>query len=127
MKSKEESLAKLRQLRSEEKFLEDMNTFYPGIADEAERPILTGFINQGIDEFTKVVQSGGNEEAYRQAMRKGLDYIDASGMYIDTEDREQVCHYFEEMMDAVGMESSGGILNTWLYGFDVDGITREKA
>ncbi|MBT1687365.1 DUF4844 domain-containing protein [Dawidia soli] len=118
MKSKEESLANLRQLRMDEKFLEDMNIFYPGIADEADKETLTGLVNKGIDEFTNVVHSGG-DEAYREAIRKGLSYFDESGLYIDTEDRERVGLYFQQMMDAVGVESSGGILNTWLYGFDV--------
>ena len=119
MKSKEESLSNLRQLRMDEKFSEDMSIFYPGVADEADKERLSGLVNQGIDEFINVVHSGGDEEAYREAMRKGLSYFDESDLYIDTEDRERVCLYFQQMMEAVGMESSGGILNTWLYGFDV--------
>lgn len=34
----------------------------------------------------------------------------------DTEDRERVLSYFEDIMDAVGMESSDGTLNRLLYG-----------
>jgi hypothetical protein len=36
----------------------------------------------------------------------------------DTEDRERVCMNMEKIMDIVGLESSDGLLNNWLYGFD---------
>jgi hypothetical protein len=36
----------------------------------------------------------------------------------DTEEREAVCAYCERIMDALEIESSEGILNNWLYGFD---------
>jgi hypothetical protein len=35
---------------------------------------------------------------------------------VDTEDREQLCRYLEAMMDLLQIESSHGLLNTWLYG-----------
>ena len=40
------------------------------------------------------------------------------GVTKDTEDRERLCSYFEELMDIVGLESSGGHLNNFMYGFD---------
>jgi hypothetical protein len=36
----------------------------------------------------------------------------------DTEEREQACTYCERVMNVLGIESSDGLLNTWLYGFD---------
>ena len=36
----------------------------------------------------------------------------------DTEERERACTYCERVMDLLGIESSDGVLNTWLYGFD---------
>lgn len=36
----------------------------------------------------------------------------------DTEERERACTYCERIMDLLGIESSDGALNTWLYGFD---------
>ena len=42
----------------------------------------------------------------------------------DTEDRERVCHYFEELMSLVGLESSGEILNTVMYGFNPDDLRK---
>jgi hypothetical protein len=37
---------------------------------------------------------------------------------LDTEDKERVCTYFEELMDIVELDSSNGQLNEFLYGFD---------
>ena len=34
---------------------------------------------------------------------------------LDTEDRERVCTYFEELMDIVGLESSNGQLNKFMF------------
>jgi len=36
----------------------------------------------------------------------------------DTEEREQACTYCERVMGILGIASSDGTLNTWLYGFD---------
>lgn len=36
----------------------------------------------------------------------------------DTEEREKACTYCKSVMDMLGIESSDGVLNTWLYGFD---------
>jgi hypothetical protein len=35
---------------------------------------------------------------------------------IDTEDREQLLRYLEDIMDIVGIASSDGLLNKWMYG-----------
>ena len=37
---------------------------------------------------------------------------------LDTENRERVCSYFEELMDIVGLKSSNGQLNKFMYGFE---------
>ena len=36
----------------------------------------------------------------------------------DTEEREQACTYCERVMGILGIASSDGALNSWLYGFD---------
>jgi hypothetical protein len=35
---------------------------------------------------------------------------------VDTEDREQLLRYLEEIMDILGIASSDGLLNRWMYG-----------
>lgn len=34
----------------------------------------------------------------------------------DTEDRERICDYLVEIMDIIGLESSDGLLNNFVYG-----------
>jgi hypothetical protein len=36
----------------------------------------------------------------------------------DTEEKEQACGYCERVMEILNIESSDGLLNEWLYGFD---------
>ena len=47
-------------------------------------------------------------------------------MQLDTEDRERVSTYFEELMDIVGLQSSDGKLNQFIYGFDPNEIKNEN-
>jgi hypothetical protein len=55
---------------------------------------------------------------YQNAIKIGLDRFSDLYLKLDTEDRERVCSYFEELMDIVGLESSGGHLNDFMYGFN---------
>jgi hypothetical protein len=45
----------------------------------------------------------------------------------DTEDRERLCGYLEEIMEIFGIESSDGLLNRWLYGFDPQEQSTQRA
>jgi hypothetical protein len=36
----------------------------------------------------------------------------------ESEDMEQAAGYMEELMDLLGIDSSDGLLNSWVYGFD---------
>jgi hypothetical protein len=38
----------------------------------------------------------------------------------DSEEREEACTYCQRVMEIVGVKSSDGALNRWLYGFDPD-------
>ena len=67
----------------------------------------------------KVAKSGtATENEYQDIIKKGLNNFADIYVELDTEDRERVCGYFEELMDIVGLESSGGHLNNFMYGFD---------
>ncbi len=119
MKPKEKTIEDLQYLRSAVKFTADESIFYPGLENESIRGRVTDLINRGVDEFISVVQKNGSEKDFQQAISKGLSFFETLDYSLDTEDRERVCRYYEEMMDAVGLESSGGILNRWMYGFDI--------
>jgi len=104
-----------------EKFVKDMTIFYPGIADPTLRPVLTEKINQAAEDFRSVaLSSNPTQQAYLEKIKIGLKRFENTSVMYDSEDKERVCHYFEELMNIVGLKSSDGILNTFLYGFNPD-------
>ena len=110
---------KFDEFIQKEKFVEDTVLLYPGIANPSLRPLLTEKINQAAEDFRTVsLSSNPSKIAYLEKIKIGLDRFKSTYIMYDTEDRERVGHYFEELMNIVGLESSEGILNTFLYGFN---------
>jgi len=108
------------------KFVEDTTILYPGIANPALRPMLTEKINQAAEDFrSAALSSNPTKQAYLEKIKIGLKRFENTEVMYDTEDKERVCHYFEELMNIVGLESSEGILNTFLYGFNPDDIKKD--
>lgn len=104
---------KFDEFINKEKFIEDMDLFYPGIEDPSIRPLMTNEINQAAYDFKEVALSTNpTDKKYQEKMRHAL--VRFSDVNLDTEDRERVCHYFEELMDIVGLESSDGLLNDFV-------------
>lgn len=102
-----------------EKFEEDDTIFYPGLSNPAMRPVFTAKINEAAKDFQEVfLSTNPTTQAYLAKIKIGLDRFSDTDLINDTEDKERVCQYFEELMDIVGLESSEGILNKFLYGFD---------
>lgn len=113
------AMDKFDLFKRKEKFLPDDRLFYPGIADKFLRPILTEKINLAARDFEVVANKGAaSAKEYQEAIRRGLGRFSDLYLMLDTEDRERICSYFEELMDIVGMQSSGGYLNDFMYGFD---------
>lgn len=111
---------------NKEKFLEDTALLYPGISDPALKPILTEKVNEAAEDFRKASSKGNaTKQDYLDALDKGLSRFDRYTPF-DTEDRERVGHYFEELMQIVGLTSSEGRLNRFLYGFDPDQTIQSK-
>lgn len=119
IKTPNNAMDKFEKLKNKEKFVEDLKLFYPGIGDEKLKPILTSKINLAIEDFKKIAQSNNpTDEDYQNAIKKGLERFSEIYLDIDTENRERICAYFEELMDIVGLESSNGLLNDFMYDFD---------
>ncbi|RZJ98736.1 MAG: DUF4844 domain-containing protein [Flavobacterium sp.] len=119
MKTPTYAMKQFEDFRSREKFVEGNPAYYLGLSDESLRPILNAKINQVANDFQNVA-SGENPLAsdYHEKIRIGLQRFSDSYLKLDTEDRERVCEYFEELMDIVNLESSDGQLNNFMYGFD---------
>lgn len=113
-------LDKFETFKHKEKFLPDSAIYYTGIADELLKPVLVEKLNQVADDFRQVAESGeATDEAYREKIQIGLESFRDVYLRLDTEDKERVCLYFEELMDIVGLESSNGLLNEFVYGFNM--------
>ena len=81
---------------------------------------MTVKINQAANDFEEVaVSKNPTNKNYLDKIKLGLDRFSDIYIDLDTEDRERVCSYFEELMDIVGLESSDGLLNDFMYGFDL--------
>ena len=119
MKTPENAMDKFEEFKKKEKFIEDNTLFYPGIADLKMRPMLTEKINQAANDFKEIaLTKKPTDKKYQEKIKKGLERFSDVYLEIDTEDRERICSYFEELMDIVELESSGGQLNNFMYGFD---------
>lgn len=113
------AMDKFEKFKSKEKFVEDNSIPYPGIADPSMKPVLTAKINLAADDFKALAETGkATDKAYQKKIKIGLQRFYDVYILPDTEDRERVCLYFEELMDIVGLESSNCLLNIFVYGFD---------
>ncbi len=125
MKTPENANEMIVEFIAKKKFIEQpYPNFYPGIADEKMRPIFTKKINSIASDFKRVAESKNpTDKKYQEKIGIGLSRFANVYMELDTEDRERVCTYIEELMDIVGLESSNGQLNKFMYGFDPNEIT----
>lgn len=109
---------KIEAFKKKEKFQVDMKILYPGIGNEKLKPILTEKINLAANDFQKIIKSGNTEEEeFQKAIKIGLNRFSDIYLELDTENRERICGYFEELMDIVHLKSSDGQLNNFMYNF----------
>jgi hypothetical protein len=87
---------------------------YTGAWPEEVRPVLESILNKSADDFLAIAQANPTQEQYLQALAAGLAQIDSDEL--DTEDRERVAGQYERLLDIVGVESSEGQLNRFVYG-----------
>lgn len=111
-----EITAALTRLRAVEKFKAD--AFYPGAPNEKLRVEAEQTVDTLLDRLMPVLRVPADKEFVLREFRLTLDSFDQT----DTEERERLCGYLEEIMVIVGIESSDGLLNGWLYGFDPSAI-----
>ena len=109
-----ERLEKLDKLLIEKKFTSDVKLSYPGAPSEEVRAICEQAMNIVIQALIDTPEAGITENEFWGLLEK------ASKLYkqFDSEEMDRSLSYMEEIMDIYGIESSGGRLNTWRYGFD---------
>lgn len=121
MEATNQMIIELEKFKDKTKFEEGTvaYSYYPGISDELLKPAVSNLINKAADDFIEVAKSEkASEHKYQEKIEIGLSRFTPLYLKLDTEDREMVCSYFEELMDIVKLESSDGKLNEWMYGFN---------
>ncbi len=128
MKTPENAKDKIGEFIQKKKFIEEpYPNFYPGIGDNKMLPICTEKINQAASDFLKIATSENpTDKKYHDIIGVGLSRFSDIYLLLDTEDRERVCSYFEELMDIVELEDSNGQLNRFMYGFDPNNNNKNK-
>jgi hypothetical protein len=125
MKTPKNASEKFTEFITKKKFVSENH--YPGIADEKLRLIFTEKINQVASDFKTVAESDEpTDKKYQEKIGIGLSRFADVYLELDTEDREKVCSYIEELMDIVELESSNGQLNKFMYGFDPNEFNKEN-
>jgi len=102
----------LRSLREERKF--SSHLLYPGAPNEETRTHCETWVNTLIDSLLDGLPSSPTKSLVLSQFKSHLDHFGNQ----DTDERERVCGYCEQIMDILGIESSEGVLNNWLYGFE---------
>ena len=108
-------LIRLELLKAVPKFVPDDSGYLPyvGYLPAEKRPEAEAELNNLIDRIASGIEASPNKVFALKEFRKTFDYFETS----DTEDRERFCSYLENIMDAIGMESSDGAINEWMYGY----------
>ena len=105
------------EFTQKDKFNKDESLFYPGLEDKNIQSNLTKEINKLAKTFESIQSSKNpSSDFYLKAIESSLKAIEKYDL--DTEDRTRVANYIEELMDIVELESSNGLLNNYVYGFD---------
>lgn len=107
-----EVLAALNRLKEERKF--EAEVFYPGAVDERVRARCEGVINEMIDALVLLLPTLPKKSDVLAVIALHLQSLSDE----DTEEREQAASYSERIVEIIGMASSDGLLNRWVYGFD---------
>jgi hypothetical protein len=103
---------KLAELRDRPKYVELPGTLYNGLRPEPARLLAERQINALIDRLREGLASNPSKKFVLGEFAKTLAEFEPT----DTEDREQLLRYLEEIMDILGIASSDGLLNGWMYG-----------
>jgi hypothetical protein len=107
-----DTFTKLSELRSRPKYIELPGTIYNGMRPESLRALAEEQLNGMIDRLQHGLPSRPSKKFVLAEFSRTLAQFEAT----DTEDREQLLRYLEEIMDILDIASSDGLLNRWMYG-----------
>lgn len=118
-------IEKLENFKKQDHFVAD-NFLYTGMQDKKLKAQLNQSIANTAQNFILLYKKP-NSPTPTQLLRtlaQGIQQINPDEL--DTEDREQVATSFEQFLDITGLESSDGILNTWMYGKEINDLIKKN-
>jgi len=105
-----DTVARLQALKPHLRF--EADGYYTGIHDPLEREQA----NANFAELINALEKGLPQHSSRNFVLQQFRFYLSKFPSADTEDRERAATHCEKIMDALGIQSSGGVLNRWLYG-----------
>ena len=107
-------IGQLETLRSELKFQEHLGFLYPGAPSEAIRIRCESRVNALISRLITGLETTPSKETVLREFQITLAEFGSE----DSEERDRLLGYLEDIMAIVGLENSDGLLSEWRYGFD---------
>ncbi len=117
-------IQQLEKFKTQDHFAGD-GQLYTGVQEPALAISLNRKVADTAQAFIALYQQK-NEPTKAELLHvlaHGISQIDPDKL--DTEDREQVATTFESFLDIVGLESSEGILNKWVYGEEISKLLEQ--
>ncbi|MDA0621878.1 DUF4844 domain-containing protein, partial [Acinetobacter baumannii] len=117
-------IQQLEKFKAQDHFAGD-GQLYTGVQNSALRMSLNQKVADTAQAFIALYQQKNEptKAELLQVLANGISQIDPDKL--DTEDREQVATTFESFLDIVGLESSEGILNKWVYGEEISKLLEQ--
>ncbi|MBL7918719.1 MAG: DUF4844 domain-containing protein [Bacteroidia bacterium] len=107
---------KLESFIKEKKFQADETLMYPGITSKTLKTKLTDLVNESARDFMQLFSTNANEEEYQNKIKTGLERFDLYFTELTSEDLDRIYHYYEQLIDIVGLKNQGTHLKKWRYG-----------
>lgn len=116
-------LFELNGLKDQLTFGPSRDGLYTGVYDPVARATADAAFSSLIDRLVTELPQNPSKKYLLGEFKRTLSSLTLS----DTEDRERAAGYCERIMLTVGVKSSDGVLNGWLYGPILGPITARKA
>lgn len=104
---------KLKKLRAAPKFLIDEKLFYFGAPNEEIRKALEFGLNETLDVLMERIQLNPKKSEVLSIYKQVLPHLEN----LDTDEKDRMLRYLNEVMQILEIESSNELLNVWRYGF----------
>lgn len=115
----------LNQFQQQDHFLTD-GRLYSGVQDPQLKKLLNKKVAETAEAYIQLYQHSAqpSKQQRLKILSDGIHQIDPDSL--GTDDREQVAGTFEHFLDITGLESSEGILNTWLYNEEINELIEKN-